>query len=476
MLVSKVFFGMFAGAAAVYNNRELFSAFRQDSRHVTVNEYYHRNPIVPEDVFAGRLEPSTKNLWALERIGPDQVQRTWLQNVVHWTNGFYRRTVYFQTYFRAPPAGQNTPHNTDMDIYLFFEYSPETEFHWAPEITDNRRFKHVETHSTSELHYQMYKVACRPGSVFPIRLLVVDVQLTRNFSMTWSEEPDFESSQSLDLRLVKMDTAALEYMPKEKAGGVPVIADLVTSDHVKVLLSRSTSMKNIRKYSVLFAVQNGFIWDGYIKPSRALTRFVLSSSVSALVNIHASGLTNFSEVEFRHFASFPGYASEMIMMLDPNKFHKITVWVALTPDDRYELTLMACDPTDDFTCDDIYIEVPNYKKYKEANQPQPEDGVTVKPKQASASRQGPNYGASQNVLSEISDHRDAPNMPSTLAINVPLASNQEFEIKIDHYGASSNANSCVNVAQGDSVDEECMRLLDSADAMHLDSLIAETAF
>lgn len=368
MLFVRFLFGFVAVCSAALLRESFFENLPDGPRHVSMEVYYHRRPILPDAIFQGKEIVNSWKQWALEEIDSKVVKQYWSSVVLRWTNALLKRSVYFTTYFRAPQATQDTPLNSDTNIYLCFVYKPSVEFHWAPEF-ENTHFQLVKTHNSTDAHHQIYKVVCRPGSVFPIRLLVVNVQDENSFKLVWSTDPDHQPWRAKNPRLVKMKTQTAKKVVTSNFHRNPPVVKLVRQPQVNVPLSRSLPQSFIRQHVTSFTLTHLFTLDGFIKPRQTLTRFVLSGTTPVVIQIHEAPKPGAPKHKMHTLLARKNYANEAVVELDPAMYHKITVLGFMTSDNQYEFSLMACDPNDSFVCSETTLIVPGPKQKELEGQP-----------------------------------------------------------------------------------------------------------
>lgn len=360
MLFSKLFLVFFAVAAATSRPWQFFMDIPENLKHVSMKEYFHSTPMLYDEFLRTRPKVSTEKKWGFKEIYSGEVNRFLKSAGLRILGFIFKRSISFQTYFRAPPLRRPTSETETVEVYLIFSYDPAMEFHWDSSLI-GAHFQKVETIvETESLYRNKYKVVCQPGSVFPIRLTMLNVKRNMRFNLQWATPWDQDLWMPLSPQLVKIGPAQIvEAIPCHIKGLSPVTWDLGTS-HSTVELSRFIPLPTVRLNAIDFHRSDSFLLDGYFRPSQENTRFVLSSISPALVVVHTAALMAHRWYPIYVLRSRRGYASKVVMKLEPNVYHRISVWSAMSSSNVFDFLLLSYNLENEFAGSNVTFLNPEY--------------------------------------------------------------------------------------------------------------------
>lgn len=358
MIFLSLLLWIFAVCSDAADPVKLFEKLTKDSKPVLMTNYFHRPAASYKDILGGRNANIYKMKWKIEDITSTAAQLLLGSAAERWVKGIMRRSVYMETYFRAPPASRNSAPEAHVEVFFFFSYAPGTVFYWDPESHETR-FQDVKTlRNNEQYHKAVYKVLCRPGSVFPIRLMVLDVQDRVPFALEWSMAESDVSNPTAQ-QLVTMSAAKKSFTILSKLGAVPAAVGQINEPCANILLSLYLRAPTIERFATLFHRKDQFILDGFFKPRQKLNRFVLSSTTPVAVEIYGIPQSR-SQHRFHTLVALEGHAQEQVIELNPRLFYKITVWGRLSNANFVEFTLMAFDPKNKSACSDVNLLIPGF--------------------------------------------------------------------------------------------------------------------
>lgn len=361
-----------AGSFAKKKRDAFTEAVRHGPKSIDIIEYRHAPHVLYQEMLEGYLTKQSKKQWAVEEIVADGIKPSLIQR---WIRGYVKRSVHFLAYYQAPWEYVEISPLGNMGVELVFRYHPDIKFRLDPDITSDRHFRFVNFEpGFGQLSYQYYmetyKVTCRPGSVFPIRLTVFDVKLSKYFDFSWIPHRSRGRLESLSPRLVKILPATLEDCWQDDSEKLPPVLESTSESLPRVPLSPFLSGQIVRQLASSFKSDGNYVLKGYFQPRQVLNRFVLSSNLEVQVELAVALLLtdtlNDEPYQNYKFKACEGIAAEAVVELDLGMLYRVTIRGTLGKRDITSFMFQVSDPEDEMGPTEVNIWVPHYVREIEA--------------------------------------------------------------------------------------------------------------
>lgn len=364
MILSRLILGLLAVGFAAAKKDLIVKANLRDHKSVSTKTYRHASGILHDEMLGGYFTVLSKKRWAVAEISNKGVTSLWDSVVPMVTAGHVEKSVHFLTYFQAPLALNETDPNANIEVFLYFTYHLEVEFKWDSEITAARsHFEWVGSYRNSEsrnyTHWrEVYKVTCRPGSLFPIRLTVFNVKKSKTFHMKWSLSLDPKSQQYMKPQLVKLLGAKDKQPTSRDFKGIPPLQELTDRTFTHVPLTPSLSKEIIMRNAIGKGPAGNYRLEGYIRPLQERNRFVLSALTVASVHIFLASLPTDKNFTVLNLQARYGIATEGEAELNLNKLYKVSVEGIMDGRNTSDFTLRVSAPGAEMNSTDVILLIP----------------------------------------------------------------------------------------------------------------------
>lgn len=338
------------------NSKDTLKEFFRNPNSINVTEYYHMARALYEDILVGRKTVSIQRQWAMREISSENFALFWGKTVLHGVRHFVGRSVHLLTHFQIPLGKTDNP-SAKKNVYLVFLHSSELEFHWDSDILSNSQFQFVKTTQKNATHHQeIYKVVGRPGSLVPLRLMVININKSKTFSMEWTLSPGLDNRKSLALQLVKLITPrVVRHQDVFYSSETKISTDLRDLGPLVPSLQASTLQNLVKRVDK----SGGIVLEGWFLPTQAHNKFVLSSSVPVSFAI----ATKCDMVPL--LVAGKGVSSELEVVLSPNKFKRICLSVDLSDRDVLGFSLQVYTPGTEAEHSSVSLKIPVEKEQEQ---------------------------------------------------------------------------------------------------------------
>lgn len=327
MFFSGLLFGFLTVVSAATRPNLSAKALYLGNGSINITEYYHPPRVLHEDMLKGRKTLTFRKQWATSEISSSYSTSLWKKAILHCTRGWIRRSVYFLAHFQAPLLQEGMDSEANLYVYFIFSYDPLIEFEWGSQnISTSPRFEHVKTNCEDPLeHEAVFKVTCRPGTVFPLRFTVLNVQQDKLYDMRWTLSLDLKCHKPLSYQLVKMFPAGELMSDTRYSKGLPPIVEATSGPFDVLPLSSSMPGSAIFKFASHFNSTGEYLLEGYSKPVHALNTFVLSAKTDIYAQIALASLLKGQQYPLHTFFARKGMASEATVKMDTTKLYRVSI-------------------------------------------------------------------------------------------------------------------------------------------------------
>lgn len=358
MFLSRFILWVFLVGYAAAGPINLFNGWFDKIKRVQMAQYTHLPMTLYKDIVKRNRRAALIRQGSILDINSVDAAIAWDWVLLRLKKNDMETSIHLQTCFRVPPLqGEDTLSDFMEEVHLAFTYAAGLKFHWVK--GHDTHIKQTGTVNKGKMRRNLYKVECRPGSVFPIDIFVMNVQWNSFFELRWNIGHDLHLWKRLKPMLVNLKPAKVDSIKPSQIGGIPPVVQGVEGPSRQVLVSMPVAAPTIKRWGCIEENGKEFVLDGFFKPTQEINRFVLSSTSFVAAEIHTTTLLDDVLYPVHILEAKPGRAQETVVELNPKVFHKIFIWGKTVRDPFYDFSLVAYNADNEFVSSEVILVVPD---------------------------------------------------------------------------------------------------------------------